>query len=167
MDCNAQWKTKNISYNNIAITYWIRALKWVGYNPGNPYLLLTACPFIAFGTGSLFTLMGSMISDVCDYDELETHQRREGVFGAIYWWMVKFGMTLAGLLTGVLLKVSGFDVALKSQQTEQTLFLLRAFDVGIPILTSILTLFIIASYSISENRAFEIRAELERRRGKL
>ena len=73
-------------------------------------------------------------------------------------------MTLAGLLTGVLLKVSGFDVALKSQQTEQTLFLLRAFDVGIPILTSILALFIIASYSISENRAFEIRAELERRR---
>ena len=42
-----------------------------------------------------------MISDVCDYDELETHERREGVFGAIYWWMVKVGMALAGLLTGV------------------------------------------------------------------
>ena len=34
------------------------ALKWVGYNPSFPYLLLIACPLVAFGTGSLFTLMG-------------------------------------------------------------------------------------------------------------
>ncbi|MHC4961994.1 MAG: MFS transporter [Planctomycetota bacterium] len=112
------------------------ALKWVGYNPEHPYWLLYAAPFVAFGTGSLFTLMGSMISDVCDYDELVTHQRREGVFGAIYWWMVKVGMALAGLLTGVLLKVSGFDQALGAGQEEKTLFLLRVFDVGVPLVTS-------------------------------
>ncbi len=142
------------------------ALKWFGYNPAYPYWLLFASPLVAFGTGSLFTLMGSMISDVCDYDELETHQRREGVFGAIYWWMVKVGMALAGLLTGVLLKVSGFDVALEAGQSERTLLLLRVFDVGIPIITSFIALWIIASYSITEERAHEIRSELERRRGK-
>ena len=142
-------------------------LKWVGYNPGNPYLLLIACPFVAFGTGSLFTLMGSMISDVCDFDELNTRKRREGVFGAIYWWMVKFGMTLAGLLTGVLLKVSGFDVVLKTNQSDQTLFLLRVFDVGIPTITSFIALIIIAKYSLSETRMLEIRDLLEKRRGKL
>ena len=142
------------------------ALKWVGYNPAHPYWLLYATPLVAFGTGSLFTLMGSMISDVCDYDELQTHQRREGVFGAIYWWMVKVGMALAGVLTGVLLKVSGFDVALESNQPEQTLFLLRIFDVGIPIITSAIALLIMMSYSITEEKAHEIRGELERRRGK-
>ena len=142
------------------------ALKWVGYNPSHPYWLLFASPLVAFGTGSLFTLMGSMISDVCDYDELQTHQRREGVFGAIYWWMVKVGMALAGLLTGVLLKASGFDVALGAGQADKTLFLLRLFDVGIPIVTSAIALWIIASYSITEKKAHEIRAELERRRGK-
>jgi len=143
------------------------ALKWVGYNPDHPYWLLFASPLVAFGTGSLFTLMGSMISDVCDYDELQTHQRREGVFGAIYWWMVKVGMALAGLLTGVLLKASGFDVALEAGQAERTLFLLRVFDVGIPIITSIIALGIIATYSITEEKAHEIRGELERRRGKV
>ena len=143
------------------------ALKWVGYNPAHPYWLLFAAPFVAFGTGSLFTLMGSMISDVCDYDELQTHQRREGVFGAIYWWMVKVGMALAGLLTGVLLKVSGFDVALGAGQADKTLFLLRVFDVGVPIVTSAIALFIIATYKITETRAHDIRAELEKRRGKL
>ena len=54
-------------------------LKWFGYNPGHPYWLLFAAPFVAFGTGSLFTLMGSMIADVCDLDELQTGRRREGV----------------------------------------------------------------------------------------
>ena len=142
------------------------ALKWFGYNPEHPYWLLCAAPFVAFGTGSLFTLMGSMIADVCDYDELETGQRREGVFGAIYWWMVKIGMSLAGLLTGIMLTVSGFDVALETQP-EQTLFLLRVFDVGVPLLTSALAIAVMLTYPISETKAYEIRAELERRRGKL
>lgn len=141
-------------------------LKWFGYNPDYPYLLLISCPFVAFGTGSLFTLMGSMISDVCDYDELQSHQRREGVFGAIYWWMVKVGLALAGLLAGFLLKASGFDVALEAGQADRTLFLLRVFDVGIPILTSLAALAVMYSYELSESRVREIRAELEARRGK-
>lgn len=142
------------------------ALKWFGYNPAHPYWLLFAAPLVAFGSGSLFTLMGAMISDVCDYDELSTHQRREGVFGAIYWWMVKIGMSLAGLLTGVLLKVSKFDLALGAGQEERTLFLLRVFDVGIPIITSAIALWLIASYSLTEDRMYQIRAELEARHKK-
>lgn len=141
--------------------------KWIGYNPDYPYWLLYAAPLVAFGTGSLFTLMGSMISDVCDYDELDTHQRREGVFGAIYWWMVKVGMALAGLLTGILLKVSGFDVALGAAQSEKTLLLIRLFDVGIPIVTSLAALWIIATYKLTETKAYEIRTQLEDRRGKV
>ncbi len=142
------------------------ALKWVGYNPEHPYWLLASCPFVAFGTGSLFTLMGSMVADVCDYDELESHQRREGVFGAIYWWMVKVGMALAGLLTGVMLEASGFHVELESAQSDRTLMLLRVFDVGVPLVSSAIAIWIIATYEITETTAYEIRAELERRRGK-
>ncbi len=142
------------------------SLKWVGYNPEHPYWLLASCPFVAFGTGSLFTLMGSMVADVCDYDELETHQRREGVFGAIYWWMVKVGMALAGLLTGIMLNLSGFDVALTTAQPERTLRLLRVFDVGVPLLTSAIAIWIIYTYEITEAKAHEIREVLEQRRGK-
>ncbi len=151
----------------ISISILGYAIKWVGYNPDYPYWLLYAAPLVAFGTGSLFTLMGSMISDVCDYDELETHQRREGVFGAIYWWMVKVGMALAGLLTGVLLKVSGFDVALGAAQSENTLFLIRIFDVGIPLVTSLIALGIIFTYKLTEIKAYDIRTQLEARRGKV
>jgi GPH family glycoside/pentoside/hexuronide:cation symporter len=140
------------------------AMKWIGYNPDQPYWLLAAAPFVAFGTGSLFTLMGAMISDVCDYDELETGQRREGVFGAIYWWMVKIGMALAGMLTGVMLNASGFAVELGSQ-AQETLLRLRVFDVGVPLITSALAIAVMARYPITEQRAYEIRDELQRRRG--
>ncbi len=148
------------------------AIKWVGYNPGHPYLLLVSCPFVAFGTGALFTLMGSMISDVCDYDELESNQRREGVFGAIYWWMVKVGMALAGLMGGYLLVASGFitpapDATEPVTQTAKTLWYLRMFDVVIPIITSTIALAIMSTYEISESRANEIRAELTKRREEL
>jgi GPH family glycoside/pentoside/hexuronide:cation symporter len=150
----------------ISISLLGYTLKWFGYDPEHPYWLLYAAPFVAFGVGSLFTLMGSMIADVCDYDELGTRQRREGVFGAIYWWMVKIGMALAGLLTGVMLNASGFDVGLDAQP-ETTLFLLRLFDVGVPLVTSAIALAVMLTYPISEERAYEIRAELERRRGRL
>ena len=142
------------------------ALKWVGYNPDHPYWLLFAAPLVAFGVGSLFTLMGSMISDVCDHDELETGQRREGVFGAIYWWMVKIGFSIAALAGGYLLEASGYDVALPAQ-SETTLVWLRLFDVAAPLITSVIAIAIMATYPITEQRAYEIRAELERRRGKL
>ncbi|OQA02921.1 MAG: hypothetical protein BWY69_00765 [Planctomycetes bacterium ADurb.Bin401] len=142
------------------------ALKWVGYNPRYPYLLLAAAPFISFGIGSLFTLVCAMVADVCDYDELRTGQRREGMFGAIYWWMVKIGMSVAGLMTGLMLNASGFDVALGNAQSAETLFILRLFDIGTTILTSSIAVLVIASFDITEMNAHEIRAELEKRRGK-
>ncbi|MBF0486243.1 MAG: MFS transporter, partial [Candidatus Omnitrophica bacterium] len=59
------------------------ALKWVGYNPSHPYLLLVAAPFLAFHLGALFTIVPSMVADVCDYDELQTGTRREGMYSGI------------------------------------------------------------------------------------
>ena len=66
-------------------------LFWFLFVPGKPHLFLYALPFHSFGIGSLFTIMMSMTADVCDLDELQTGKRREGVLGAVYWWMVKLG----------------------------------------------------------------------------
>ncbi|MFH1655688.1 MAG: MFS transporter [Candidatus Omnitrophota bacterium] len=141
------------------------ALKWIGYNPDHPYLLLIAAPFIAFGLGSLFTLVNSMVADVCDVDELETGTRREGMFGAIYWWMVKLGLAVTSLISGFLLNASGFNVELGLNQTASALLKMRIFDIGIPIITSLAAIFIIRTFSITEDKAYQIRAQVERRRG--
>ena len=39
--------------------------------------------------------MPSMIADVVDMDELDSHARREGMYGSIFWWVVKLGMAAA------------------------------------------------------------------------
>ena len=140
-------------------------MKWFCYNPEIPWLLLVPAPLMAFGLGGLFTLMGSMIADVCDYDELKTYERREGMFGSVYWWVVKLGMAAALGIGGVLLNMTGFDVALDGNQTENTLLMMRLFDVLIPIMASAVAIWLIAAYPITEERALEVRKALEARRG--
>ncbi len=140
-------------------------MKWFCYNPEHPWLLLIPAPLMAFGLGGLFTLMGSMIADVVDLDEIETHQRREGMFGSIFWWVVKLGMAAALAGGGVLLNLTGFQVDLGSAQSPETLTLLRAFDCGIPMITSAIAIWSIWAYPITEAKAHEIRAQLEQRRG--
>jgi len=142
------------------------SLKWFCYNPNHPYLLLVTAPLISFGIGGLFTLMSAMVADVCDYDELQTGQRREGMFGSIYWWMIKVGMSLAMLLSGFMLNATGFDVNLGSDQSSQTLILLKTFDVTVPLVTATIALLTMMTFNIDEAKARQIRAELEHRRGK-
>ena len=140
-------------------------LKWVCYNPEVPWLLLLPAPLMAFGLGGLFTLMPSMICDVVDMDELETHERREGMYGSIFWWVVKLGMAAALAASGFLLNATGFDVELGGNQTERAIHLMRICDAFIPFLASGIAIWVIASYSITEEKAHEVRAALEARRG--
>lgn len=140
-------------------------LKWFCYTPDHPWLLLLPTPLMAFGLGGLFTLMGSMIADVCDMDELETNQRREGMFGSIYWWVIKLGMAAALAAGGFLLNATGFDIALGGEQSAETIFLMRVFDVVIPMVCSAIAIWMIVTYPITEEKAHQIRMELEERRG--
>jgi GPH family glycoside/pentoside/hexuronide:cation symporter len=142
------------------------ALKWVCYTPENPWLLLIPAPLMAFGLAGLFTLMGSMIADVIDMDELETNERREGMYGSIFWWVVKLGQAVAIAGGGFLLNATGFDVALEGAQTEQTLTTMRFFDAFIPFIASGLAIWAVASYTITEEKAHQVRMQLEQRRGK-
>ena len=141
------------------------ALKWFCYNPEIPWLLLIPAPFIACGLGGLFTLMPSMIADVVDLDEVNTHQRREGMYGSIFWWVVKLGMAAALAVGGVLLNATGFDVALGGDQSEQTLLLMRLFDAFVPFVASGIAIWMIVSFPVTEERANAVRFELEARRG--
>ncbi len=130
--------------------------------PGKPWLYIIALPFFSFGIGSLFTIMMSMTADVIDVDELNSGKRREGIFGAIYWWMVKFGFAIAGGLTGTILSVVGFDSALEVQP-ESAITGLRLFFSGLPIIGTLIALYVMKDYNITEKRALEIRAALDKR----
>jgi glycoside/pentoside/hexuronide:cation symporter, GPH family len=138
-------------------------LFWFLFVPGKPYLFIFALPFFSFGIGSLFTLMMSMTSDVIDIDELNTGKRREGIFGAIYWWMVKFGLAIAGLLSGLILSFVEFNSGADSQ-SFQSMFELRLFFSGIPIAGTLLAIWTMRNYDVSEEKANAISAELSKRK---
>jgi GPH family glycoside/pentoside/hexuronide:cation symporter len=142
------------------------ALKWVCYDPEVPWLLLVPAPLLAFGLGGLFTIMPSMIADVVDMDELQTNERREGMYGSIFWWVVKLGMAAALAAGGFLLNATGFDVALEGHQSERTIYLMRVFDAFVPFLASALAIWAIAAFPITEDSAHAVRVQLEARRGK-
>ncbi len=140
------------------------ALKWWGFNPENPFMMFLPIPLMSFGIGGLFTLMMSMTADVCDLDELNNGTRREGTFGAVYWWMVKLGTAVALLTSGAVLDLVGFD-ADATVQAADTITNLRIADILIPIFTGLLAIIIIWKYDITELKAYEIRQALTARRG--
>jgi len=136
---------------------------WWSFTPSNPYLMFLPIPILAFGIGGLFTLMMSMTADICDLDELQTGERREGLFGAIYWWMVKFGLAFAGLLSGFILAFIGFDqnVAI---QSEDTLAQLRIAFIGIPVSGTLIALWAMRGYDLDEQAVDAVKNALSERR---
>lgn len=158
---------KRVFYLAIGVSMLGYALKWVCYDPTNPWLVVAPAPLLAFGLGGLFTVMPSMIADVVDFDELQTHERREGMYGSIFWWVVKLGMAAALAVGGLLLNATGFDVALGGNQSAQTITLMRLFDAFLPLLASGVAIWVIATFPITEERAHEVRQALEARRGKV
>ncbi len=157
-------KTAFLICQGISIFGYI--LLWFLFIPGKPYMFLFALPFFSFGIGSLFTMMMSMTADVCDMDELTSGKRREGIFGAIYWWMVKFGFAIAGLLTGVIMSLVGFEAGAETQ-VEGAVTGLRIFFSGVPILGTLVAMWVMWNYDLTEAKANEIKRELAARKGEL
>ena len=150
---------------------WAQAISIVGYImmyflfiPGKPWLYIIALPFFSFGIGSLFTIMMSMTADVIDIDELNSDKRREGIFGAIYWWMVKVGFAIAGALSGVIIGIVGFNPDLVTTEQQGAVDGLHAFFCFFPMVGTLFAMLIMKNYDVTEERANEIRAVLEARK---
>jgi GPH family glycoside/pentoside/hexuronide:cation symporter len=146
-----------------AISIFGYLMLWFLFVPGKPYLFIFALPFFSFGIGSLFLLMMSMTADIIDLDELNTGLRREGTFGAIYWLMVKFGFAIAGGLSGVIMTFVGFDSGV-TIQPEGAVDGLRLSFSGIPILGTLIAMYVMRDYDVTEERAGEIREALEKKK---
>jgi GPH family glycoside/pentoside/hexuronide:cation symporter len=142
-------------------------IKWFCYSPAHPLLFLIPPAFIALGFSALWTIAASMLADVCDLHELKTGSRNEGALNAMYAWLMKLGTTLACALSGLLINLTGFQQSLGGAQSGHTILTMRLLDIGIPAASVLLAIALISFYPLSESRAYDIRTELERRRGSL
>ena len=106
-----------------------------------------------------------MIADLCDWDEYKFGERREGIISSVFTWITKFGTSFTFLVSGVALYFSGFDEGLGVNQPEGTITVLRVFFVGASVLAPLLAILCLKLYDITEESAYNIREELENRRG--
>jgi GPH family glycoside/pentoside/hexuronide:cation symporter len=138
-------------------------LKWVCYTPEHPYLQLIPATMIGAALAGVWTLVNAMIPDVVDLDELSTGERREGMFSAVYSWTFKLGAALALIVSGYVLNLSGFDANLPTQ-SDQSIFMMRVFFTVIPSVVILCAIVVMWIYPLTEQRAYEVRQELEEKR---
>jgi GPH family glycoside/pentoside/hexuronide:cation symporter len=142
---------------------WSSLIKFYCYNPTYPYLSLIPAVPLSCGMLVLFTLGSSMMADVCDEEEAKTGIRREGIYSAAYGWWLKLGLGVGPFICGVILQATGFNAELETQ-TEHSLFLIRAWDIILPVFICLAAVAFIKKYPITEERAYEIKQLLAQRK---
>ena len=138
-------------------------LSWVLYTPANPYLSLICMAMISPGMACVWILLGSMLADACDYDELNTGLRREGMYGAMYSWFLKAAIAAVLALSGFLVNWVGFDPLLEVQ-SAQSITHMRLLFALVPPGFYLLAFACVWFYPLSEKRMHEVREELNARK---
>ncbi len=137
--------------------------KTVLYRPGEPWWQLIVLSINGMANAGFGLMSIAMLGDVADYDEYKSGMRREALFNSLLAWAEKAGNSLGSLLTGFLLVWIGFNAKLGAQ-SPHTLWLMKLFYVVTPAAGALIALVLIDRYPLSEERAYEIKAELNRRR---
>jgi len=145
---------------------WAKFSVYLFYTPENPWLMLIPALFFSFQGAAFWMIVPSMLGDIIDYDELKNGTRREGNFNAVFHFINKGAATFSMIASGWIMVGIGFDETTATQTAEVSKSLLNWF-VFLPIVVWGISLFLISMYWITPEKAREIRAELEARRGEV
>ncbi len=119
--------------------------------------------FIGLGAGG-YALPASIVADIIDYDELQTGERREGLFFSLWTLVLKVTAALAIGCVGFGL---GFIGYLPNQtQTEATLLGLKIMYGPIPALFLFISLLIFRRFPLTQAMHADIQRQLQERRAK-
>lgn len=150
---------------NLAVLLVATLSKWVLVNPDHPWWMVINAAMIGPGVTGVWLLLPSMQADICDYDELQTGNRREGSYSSVMSWVNKTGLSISMLVSGFILSATGFDVELGGAQAESTFLWMRILYCLVPTAMVLIIMAILIRYPLTEERCHEVRAELEARRG--
>lgn len=136
--------------------------------PGQGPLVFALALIAGLGLSVAYLIPWSMLPDVIELDELETGQRREGIFYGVFVFLQKLGLALGLFISGQILGLAGYIRGVPGQpppvQPDSALFAIRLL-VG-PVGAAILLLSFVAVYlyPITKARHAEIQAQLAARR---
>ena len=124
--------------------------------------LMVALVGLAFASGDL--LLRAMMADVADQVRLEQGEDRTGLLFSILTATSKLGYAVS-VMTFAGLRMTGFDPALGSANSETALIWLQIMFAGLPALCLVVGAWALWRYPLDQKRHAEIRAALEARGG--
>jgi GPH family glycoside/pentoside/hexuronide:cation symporter len=139
------------------------ALKWWAMNPEHPEYQFILPFFFSVGISMVYTVLPTMMADVTDVDELRHGQRREGMFGAVMAFLMKFTGTLTPIMAGAVLVFSGFDASLEYRQEPETILWMRILYSFVPAAMLLFALFLLWKYPLTRARVAEVKSQLAER----
>jgi len=132
-------------------------------NPHYPYLLLLPALIVTPLLLISNTIANAIVPDICDLDELQTGQRREGLFTSVMGFMAKMEISLCILLVGYMISWSGLDVKLTTAQAPEVLTKLFWLAI-IPNIVFTLGAFLLTlKFPMTEASMLEVRRQLDER----
>lgn len=140
-------------------------LKLICVDPRYPYLLVVLMFFGVVGQKGANMMIGSMMADVLDVDELNSGHRREGLFGGVASVVGKTSTSAAVMVSGFVITIAGYQAHLKLNQSPETFQKMLWIAAIGPACCLILAMGFLWRYPLTRARMDEVRAELERRRG--
>lgn len=136
--------------------------------PGQLLLMYGLAILAGFGVSTAYLIPWSMLPDVIELDELQTGQRREGVFYAFIVLLQKVGLAIGLFLVGQTLEMAGFVEAIPGQpvvpQPESALWAIRVAIGPLPTLFLVIGLVITYFYPITREVHAEILLKLRERK---
>jgi len=139
---------------------------WFLFTPKYPYLTILPPVIINIGLCACWVLNGSFSADICDYDELKTGRRREGMFSAVFGFLNKLAIALVSTLSSWVLVRLGFEGENLNPTIEQ-LFTLRWFYIVVPVTAMVGAILCMWKYPLTRERVKEIQGELREIRGEV
>ena len=128
--------------------------------PGQIIWMYVLAVFAGIGLSTAYIVPWSMLPDVVDLDELNTGQRREGIFYGFVVQFQKLGLAVALFLVGKILDWAGLIPAVASQapptQPQSVLWAIRLIIGPIPTLILIIGLVLAYFYPITRSKHEEI-----------
>jgi GPH family glycoside/pentoside/hexuronide:cation symporter len=117
----------------------------------------------SIGSTAYWQLMPAILYDICEYDELETGNRRQGTIVSLQSVAEALSQAVAMQFLGIVLELAGFNGE-SPMQTPAALEWIGNSLTIIPAVFMILTVIMIYRYPITKKKFEEIQEELRNRR---
>ena len=158
---------KTVYYLGMVIWIIAQAALFV-IQPGQVSLLYIGAIMAGFGVSVAYLIPWSMIPDVIELDELNTGQRREGIFYSFMVLLQKLGLALALFLVGQALEWSGFIQRIPGEaipvQPDSALLAIRIAIAPLPTVFLVIGLVLTYFYPITKEVHADIVRQLKERK---